>query len=66
MFNTYSKPEIHLMELITGVFHVISMVLILDGNSEHVAPTFRKISLFEENIRIGNALELFKCLKQIK
>ena len=41
------------------------MVLILDGNSEH-AVNRGKIGLFGEKIGFVAALDLRKCLKQIK
>ena len=43
------------------------MVPVLDGNSEHVAHASRKRGLFgEEKNLIFIALDLTKCLKQIK
>ena len=43
------------------------MVLILDGNSESVAHAIRKICVFgEKKMRFMTALDLIKCLKQIK
>ena len=41
------------------------MVLILDGNSEHVAQPLRQLGLFGEN-KFLTAIDLIKCLKQIK
>ena len=38
------------------------MVLIFDGNSEYVAHAWRKIGLFEKNIRFVTALNLIKCI----
>ena len=44
-----------------------TMVLILDGNSEHDAHTCGKIGIFRaEKIRFVTALALIKCFKQIK
>ena len=45
---------------------VNSMVLILDGNSEHVTHAWRKVGLSEEQTRFVTALVIIKCLKQIK
>ena len=43
------------------------MVLILDGNSEHVAHALRKIVFFiGKKIRFWTALALINCLIQIK
>ena len=43
------------------------MVLMLDGNSEHVPHARIKISLSgEKKILFVTALDLIKCLKQIK
>ena len=39
------------------------MVLVLDGNLEHVA--WRKIGIFGGKIQFVNALDLIKCLKQV-
>ena len=39
------------------------MVLMLDGNSDHVAHACRKIDILREKNR---SLDLIKCLKQIK
>ena len=43
-----------------------TMVLILDGNSEHVAHALRKIRLLDNNIRVVTVLELIECLNHIK
>ena len=40
-----------------------SMVLILDGNSEHVVQEGRRMCLFSGELTV---LDLIKCLKQIK
>ena len=46
---------------------MVNGTYILDGNSEHVAHVGRKIGLFgEKEIKFLTALELIKCLKQIK
>ena len=37
------------------------VVLILDGNTEHVAHALRKIGLFGEKIRFATALDLIDC-----
>ena len=42
------------------------MVLILDGNPEHVAQLGRKIRLFEINFRFATATDVNKCLKKLK
>ena len=43
------------------------MVLILDGNSEHVAHAKRKIGLFgEKKKRFEATLDLIEGLKQVK
>ena len=43
------------------------MVLILDGNTEHVAHVWRKIGLFEQkNILFVTAFDLIKCLEHVK
>ena len=42
------------------------MVLILDGNSEHIAHEIKKICIFGKRLRFETALILNKCLKQIK
>ena len=43
------------------------IAFIYDSSSEHVARASRKIGLLgEKNIRIVIALDLIKCLKQIK
>ena len=43
------------------------MVLILDGNSEHVAHAWRKMGPFGgKNIRFVTARDLIKCLEYIK
>ena len=44
---------------------VHNMVLILDGNSEHVARAKREIGLYEKKSDVS-ALDLIKHLKQIK
>ena len=44
-----------------------SILLILDGNSEHVAHALRKIGLFgEKKHRFVTSLDLIKCLKRNK
>ena len=43
-----------------------TMVLILDGNSEHVAHAWMKTGLYWNKILPEAALNLIKCLKQIK
>ena len=45
---------------------IFVMVLISDGNLEHVAHVWRKVSLFWKKIRLLIALDLIICLKQIK
>ena len=48
-------------------FFFAIMVLILDGNSEHVAHARRKIGVLEKKKNLlVIALNLIKCLKQIK
>ena len=47
-------------------FEVARVVLILDGYIEHVAHVYRKIGLFWEKYPICDALDLIKCIKQIK
>ena len=43
------------------------MALILNGNSEHVVHVFRKKGLSEEKkVIFVTALDLMKCLEQIK
>ena len=37
-----------------------------DRNSKHVAQALRKIGISEKKIRFVTALDLIKCLKQIK
>ena len=46
--------------------NVYITVLILDGISEHVAHSLRKIGLFVVKILFLTALDLIKCFKQIK
>ena len=42
-------------------------LLILDGNSEHVAYAYRKRGLLEdEKIRFVTVLNLIKCIEQMK
>ena len=43
-----------------------TMVLILDGSTEHVVPVWRKIVLLIYIFRPATAVDLNKCLKQIK
>ena len=45
---------------------VMVMVLISDCNSEDVAHAFRDMGLFREKIQFVTALDLIKCLRQIK
>ena len=45
---------------------ILYMVLILDGNSEHVEHVLGKIGLFGKKIQFVTALDLSRCLKQIK
>ena len=40
------------------------MLPLLDGNSEHVAHSLRKIGLFGKKIRFETALDLIKFLRQ--
>ena len=42
------------------------MVLILNGTSEHVACAWRFIGIFGEKNRFVTALDLIKCIEQIK
>ena len=42
-----------------------SIVIILDGDSEHAAQARRKIVLFQKNLFV-TPLDLIKCLKHIK
>ena len=43
------------------------LLLILDGNSQHVAHASRKVGLFgEKKNQVGTALNMIKCFQQIK
>ena len=47
------------------LIRVIVMLIILDGNSEHVAHLCRKKGLFLNNIKFVTSVDLNKGLKQI-
>ena len=62
-FSIYSRIRTSLQSF---VLWVPLMVLILDGNSENVAKSGRKIGFDEEKIRFVTPLKVIKCLKEIK
>ena len=66
--NEFGESSMHIMKEQVERLSELSMVLILDGNSEYVAHVYRKIDLFvrKKKVRRVNPLKLIKCLKHIK